>query len=104
MKIFAYLLSFVVLALTAIPCVDQPEDHTLQKTEITRNTTDNHQHEDGQCSPFCTCECCASPIIHADFNVSLDSFSFLLGRFSPEYASSLIPCYSGSIWQPPQLG
>jgi hypothetical protein len=104
MKIFACILSLYILALTAIPCVDHPEDHTLQKIEITQSATGNHQHEGDQCSPFCTCDCCVSPIIHQDFIVRLDSFSFLLGCFTPEYASAFVSCYSGFIWQPPQLG
>lgn len=103
MKLLASILSFYILLLTAIPCIDQPEDYTLQKTEIAQNTTDSHQHEGDQCSPFCTCDCCVSPIIQLDFIVRLDSFSFLMGTFSPDYATAFVSCYSGSIWQPPQL-
>lgn len=58
MKLFAYILSFVVLALTVIPCVDVPKDKSVQKTELTNTTSDQHQSDADHCSPFCTCQCC----------------------------------------------
>ncbi|WP_404800987.1 DUF6660 family protein [Aquipluma nitroreducens] len=58
MKLFAYILSFVVLALTAIPCVDVSKDNSVQKTELSNTTSDNHQSDTDHCSPFCTCQCC----------------------------------------------
>lgn len=59
MKNFAYILSFVVLALTVNPCIDVPHDNTLQKSELTQSTNnDNHQNDTDHCSPFCTCQCC----------------------------------------------
>jgi hypothetical protein len=103
MKFFATILSVYILFLVAIPCVDQPEDHTVQKMQNTQSPADNHQHDGDQCSPFCTCDCCVSPILRQNFIVSLDSFSILLGCFSPEYSSAFVSCYTGSIWQPPQL-
>ena len=58
MKLFAYILSFIVLALTAIPCVDVPKDNALQKIELSKDTAGNHQDDFDHCSPFCTCNCC----------------------------------------------
>jgi hypothetical protein len=103
MKFIATILAIYILALVAVPCVDQPEDRIVQKMQITQNPADNHQNDCDQCSPFCTCDCCVSPIIWQNLIVSLDSFSILLGCFSPEYSSAFVSCYSGSIWQPPQL-
>lgn len=58
MKFFAYTLSFVVLVLTAIPCVDVPKDNSVQKIELSNTTSDHHHSDTDQCSPFCTCQCC----------------------------------------------
>jgi len=63
MKFFACILSVYILFLSAIPCVDRPEDHSLQRIEVTQNHPESHQHNTDQCSPFCTCECCVSPVI-----------------------------------------
>lgn len=90
MKLFAYILSFVVLALTAIPCVDVPNDNTLQKSEISQNTSNNHQSNTDHCSPFCICQCCqtnfyisniavtfTADIIEISYNESSSSFQSL---------------------------
>ena len=103
MKILACILSLYILALIAIPCIDRPVDHPLQKTEIAQNTSGSHQHECDHCSPFCACNCCTSPVIQMDFNIQFDSLSFLQECFSTEYTPAFVSCYSGSIWQPPQL-
>jgi len=90
--------------LTAVPCVDRPEDHAMQKNEISQSQSE-HQHHDGDdhCSPFCTCNCCASPVIQQDFSINFESYSYLQASFSPAYSSQFVSFYSGSIWQPPQL-
>ena len=91
MKLFAYILSFVVLALTAIPCVDVPKDNSVQKTELSNTTSDNnHQSDTDHCSPFCTCQCCqtnfyvsniavtfTTDIIEIRYNESSSSFKSL---------------------------
>ena len=58
MRIIAFILSFVVLALTAVPCIDKLEENCLQKQEVSQEAS--HSHQDGldHCSPFCTCQCC----------------------------------------------
>ena len=59
MKILAYILSFVFLALIANPCIDKPNDNILQKSEISQTTTNHDQQTDNDhCSPFCSCQCC----------------------------------------------
>jgi hypothetical protein len=74
------------------------------KTEIGGNANTGHQHNAGdQCSPFCTCSCCASPVIYQDFNVQFESFSFIEKSISTEYTSAIFSCHLSSIWQPPQI-
>ena len=59
MKLIAYILSFVFLALIANPCIDEPKDNILQKSEFSQTTTNNNQQNDtDHCSPFCSCQCC----------------------------------------------
>jgi len=104
MRLVACILSIYIMVLIAIPCVDRPEDNHLQKTEIGGNARNGHQHHDGdQCSPFCTCNCCATPVIYQDFNVQFDSFSVIEQRISTEYTSAIFSSHLSSIWQPPQI-
>lgn len=60
MKLFAFILSIVVLVLSVIPCADVPEDHSVQKVELSSTTSSHHHSDDDHCSPFCTCHCCQS--------------------------------------------
>lgn len=80
MKLFAYILSFVVLALTVIPCVDVPKDNSVQKIELSTTTSDHHQSDTDHCSPFCTCQCCQTnfyiPNIAVTFTADIMEISY----------------------------
>ena len=102
MKTFAFILSFYVLVLTAIPCIDVPVDNTMQKSELKQGIPTNQQNDIDLCSPFCTCYCCSSPICNQVYTIQISCFPFIQGNYS--YFSTtqvLSPIYS--IWQPPKL-
>jgi hypothetical protein len=102
MKIFACILSFYIVVLTAIPCVDKPEDHTLQKTEISQKTTDSQQQDIDHCSPFCTCNCCSSSKIQQYQVIAFNNFPILTERVY-ELSSNYVSSHTAAIWQPPRL-
>lgn len=102
MKITACILSFIVVVLTAMPCMDKPQDNTLTKTEIAGQTNETHHTDTDHCSPFCTCMCCASPVIYSAGNFSVLVHGFITNNF-PVYKSDFDPAPLSSIWQPPKL-
>lgn len=100
-KFFAYILSVYVLVLTAIPCIDEPKDYALHKIELSNTTSDNDENHKDHCSPFCTCDCCVSPIINnSTFQVAITRFS---QELISEYTISFISSLFTTIWQPPKL-
>lgn len=101
MKFLAILFSIYILVLTAIPCIDKPDDPTLQKTEVSPQSGSHHQDID-HCSPFCTCNCCSSPKIQQEVTIDFNSYPVLLGRFA-EVSFNMIAFHLADIWQPPQL-
>jgi len=103
MKLFACILSIYIVVLTAIPCIDQPDDVHIRTTEIGGHASTNHQHDGDQCSPFCSCNCCATPVIYQFFSVQFDGFLFFEKSTATEYTSAVFFCYLSSIWQPPQI-
>jgi len=103
MKIFVYILSFYILVLTAIPCIDIPQDNSWQKIEQTQNTNNNHQNNRDNCSPFCPCNCCIPPIISQIYTLQFNDFPYSQEHFA-EYKSSYFSNISLAIWQPPKLG
>jgi len=105
MRLVACILSIYIVVLTAIPCIDRPGDDHLQKTEIGGKTDTGHQHQDGdQCSPFCTCNCCATPVIQQESIIQFNSTALFQEYTIAEYISVFTSDYLSSIWQPPQIG
>jgi hypothetical protein len=102
MKIFACILSLYVVALTAIPCIDATEDMMLQHTDQTHQTTNEHQNDTGHCSPFCTCYCCASPIIYQACTAYISGI-LLSQKHHAGYSTACVSSLPDTIWQPPKL-
>jgi len=102
MKILAFILAIYILAITAIPCVDGLNGGNFCNTEISKNATDNHENHLDHCSPFCTCDCCASPVIYQSYVIQFNSFTLKYKHFS-QYFSKYKSSVFLSIWQPPKL-
>lgn len=102
MKIIAFILSVYILFLTAVPCIDKPEDYAVAKSEISP-LTKNHNHQDcDHCSPFCTCNCCSSPKIQQTVAIVFVNFE-LITEYVPVYLPGISSSPSTRIWQPPQF-
>ena len=103
MKIIAIILSFYVLALTAKPCIDDEKDMAKHQTEFTQTSQDAHHHSDkDNCSPFCTCNCCATSVIFQEYLVQMNSFSFFEKQYFP-VSNIFFSDPLASIWQPPKI-
>jgi hypothetical protein len=100
MKFCGYILAFYLILLAAIPCcaVDNcPDDKTGQ--------TANHENGDedcGTCSPFFSCEGCATASIvyepvQFDFTATITSAVYTL------YQQTSLPEADLDFWQPPKL-
>lgn len=101
MKFFVYILSLYILVLIAIPCIDKPVDNTVQKIELSHNDN-NHQSNSDHCSPFCSCDCCVTPVIQLDISICLDCFDYTYREYS-EFSVSYTFSLFAYIWQPPKL-
>ncbi|WP_440134865.1 DUF6660 family protein [Chitinophaga sancti] len=103
MKWVAFIFSYVILIQAFWPCSDGmlPETHT---TRYEQHAQQEHKKDTGsdQCTPFCSCSCCATPSI-----VQLSAtFAITLTRISPvykEYTPSEFRGVAMTVWQPPRL-
>lgn len=102
MKFLACILSLYILALTAIPCVDAHKENSLHKAELSQSTDDNHQNDVDRCSPFCTCDCCTSPVMQKDNIIQL-IYSALPQKCIIDYSSSYVSSLFATIWHPPKI-
>lgn len=98
MRLIALLLSFYVLFLTALPCAD-----VVSKGQDTHwsKTSDTHDDAD-HCSPFCTCNCCATAMQCSVHSVDFEVVTLVREQITL-YPNRLVPHRFGDIWQPPQL-
>lgn len=102
MKIFAFLLAILVLALSVIPCADvNVMGKSKFQTEIKATHQDRDNHIDG-CSPFCQCSCCAGFSINHSI-AAIGSISIAPLAQTGFFPPSEIIKVSLPIWQPPQL-
>jgi hypothetical protein len=101
MRLAAFILSILVLALGCMPCADANAFPSKARQEISTVTEQGTEHND-ICSPFCICTCCAG------FSVS---HTFIeIKTFIPQQRTDHGAYYIASlrkvalpIWQPPQL-
>ncbi len=102
MRVFACILSFYIMVLTALPCIDKPEDQTMQKTAISAKTSNGFQQDIDLCSPFCTCNCCSSPKIQQEV-VTEFSCSRVIPVHYAENSPSFVSAPPAVVWQPPRF-
>ena len=103
LKLLSYILAFYIILLSAVPCCafdSCPDD----KTEVAA-TAEKHENGDedcGNCSPFFSCEGCAT----ATVNVEHVQFEIATTKLLPLYTGYIqpfIPTVDYEVWQPPKL-
>jgi hypothetical protein len=104
MKLFAYIMTLVIFAVSFAPCKDLYGGSAHDQATARIILDDHHEHEDGSddCPPFCACSCCAAygypkPTISTPQGVPV-----FVSSHAAHYTGSLISV-SLPIWQPPQL-
>lgn len=104
MKIIAFIMAFVILALTVMPCADQDnaENDSRTKTELSKSNQQKDSPQQDDCSPFCHCTCCAGFSIN-HFIASISYLSPYQGKAVPAYLPSAVIEIALPIWQPPKL-
>ena len=86
----------------AIPCIDGMEGNSMHKTELTKEKQESNHHSDSDtCSPFCTCNCCATAVVFQTQLVQLTCFPFNEKQYFP-FSSGFISNPLATIWQPPK--
>ncbi len=102
MRFLTYILSFYIIVLTAIPCIEHHVNYMQNKVEISQAAASSQDNDTDHCSPFCTCCCCSLPIVSLDRPIVLSCYYSLQWHYS-EYLSHDVTSPCSSIWQPPQL-
>jgi len=100
MRFLALIFSMYILLLTSLPCKEMKEKDHAQNAPVSQSS--NNHDNCNECSPFCTCNCCATPMVCqldlVDFQVST-----IVRKHETTYPTLFVTQLSGDIWQPPQL-
>lgn len=101
MKLLSYILAVYLILLAAIPCCafdNCPDDKTTQAVNHEKGDTDC-----GNCSPFFSCEGCATATISAE-PLQIDFFSMPLVPVYSNHIQQQLSEVDYDFWQPPKIG
>lgn len=106
MKFPASILAIYITALAILPCSDGYitgcfTDLINEHTEIQNHSDHSHDHEDDDCTPFCTCICCGSVISMSITNIFFLDRIGLLSIYRFNYSFNYSLDYSDIVWHPP---
>lgn len=107
MKFISFILSIAILAVSFVPCTDNllaKGGNTLKK-EITSSdkSSKDHNNSSDNCSPFCTCSCCAATAFYTPLCKAQPIKIVFKSEKYPLYNVSLSAEVYYSIWQPPKF-
>jgi len=103
-KLFAFLLAFLVLGLSCLPCVDEVFETNTCKIKTETIAQDNHNEKDhnDSCSPFCQCACCAGFSVNHSFP-ALNIPAIACCKNFVSYLPENIIEISLPVWEPPRI-
>ncbi|MBP1640127.1 MAG: hypothetical protein H6Q17_1710 [Bacteroidetes bacterium] len=102
MKWFAILFSVYLLGLSLYPCQDAVSGGSKHQSEVVQGTPLHTDCMD-QCSPFCNCQCCSTPVLGFVPSIQPHYWTLALGELLPKYISQYYSSLFSSVWQPPEL-
>jgi hypothetical protein len=107
MKFLSLILSIAILAVSFVPCTDNlpAKDDNILKKEITSSdkSSKDHNNTSDNCSPFCTCSCCAATAFYSPLSKTQPIKVIFKSEKYPLYNISFRTEVYYSIWQPPKL-
>ena len=104
MKFLFFIMGFLLLYLSCLPCGDSRECNVNAQVKI--SATDNHQehkHTSESCTPFCTCSCCAASAFFSTFSKAQATKVIFQSEKYPLYNVTFNTETHYSIFQPPKI-
>lgn len=102
MKFFALIMASLVLLLSFTPCMDESANSTKAKAEFSKVHDQQKDNDTDNCSPFCTCNCCAGFTFNI-FPFKIEYLDFLSSLKKGVILPTKVSGIALPIWQPPQL-
>jgi hypothetical protein len=104
MKLLVLLFNLYLLVLPCLPCsdVDNCANKTATTLSLQKENNPKEEHKDDNCTPFCHCACCTSPVT---FLTHTTEKNILTHFTKKKHSLQHTPSTSNSadaIWQPPK--
>ena len=105
MKILAFIMACIILALSCMPCMDGTYDMNMGKTNTAISQSHNLTGDNctDNCSPFCACNCCPGFVFTFE-TIKIDHINISAAEILAAYLPINISAIALPVWQPPQLG
>ena len=100
-KIVSGLLAIYMLALVFMPCKDVCDSQHLHAITTIQSAQEHHEAENDVCSPFCTCNCCASYVVISG-GVAITTFFPTADKDFPVYDTPFFTSITADHWHPPK--
>lgn len=93
-----------MLLLSGLPCGDADECRELAAGSVSTTAGHkDHQRQKDNCTPFCTCACCAAPVsLQQHVLYKFERPAFAANKY-PVIHISFTSSDLSSVWQPPRL-
>jgi hypothetical protein len=101
MRFITFILAFLVLSLSCIPCADGVAAGMQGGTEIAQTGHQHPQHTD-YCSPLCICACCGT-VSFITVHATVECPVIPVPRNYVVFETSSVQDLPLPVWQPPQL-
>ncbi|RFS26948.1 hypothetical protein DVR12_03960 [Chitinophaga silvatica] len=102
MRFFIYILSFLILSLSCIPCADSLMDLPKGENIAAQQAGTTNSHHKDECSPLCICACCGN-VSFVSLYSSVNTPAVRLIALHYSYNTAAVQEIPLPIWQPPQL-
>jgi hypothetical protein len=101
-KFISSLLTIYMLALVVMPCKDFCDSKQHYSITTVQSAQEHHEAENDICSPFCTCNCCASYVVVAKI-VAISIFVPSDAKDFHVYDTPFYSSITADHWQPPKI-
>lgn len=105
MKFSAFIMAFIVIWLSCLPCGDDAfavNPGKLKTETVKKSNQQEGQNHTDACSPFCQCACCPGFSVNHTLN-TISTLPIICTKQFTSCLSSTPINVSLPIWQPPQL-
>ncbi|MGY5355799.1 DUF6660 family protein [Wenyingzhuangia sp. IMCC45467] len=106
MRILAFILSFIVFVMVALPCTDSIFsciDENVS-TEIHKPHQEHSHNIHDECTPLCTCNCCGTsitlPVLISFLKNDIKNYNTCRFIYTYHYHYK----FAKGLWHPPNIG